>query len=382
MTDDPTRSALRLPGLFKDAIERPGLRMSEIARRAGVSERRISKACGRLKALVAGEHQPPDHVARFGRALGINPDDLAAALAADERVHEDERARKQREWEAWASEPVEATVLYQQVSPWGGPSHTRPQGTTRDETIAIARHLARETGSSVHVPAFRRRMLYVHPDGSEDLGAIGRTTVSESYQQWTGSGFALLTSWKGPQAHREGDTWTGTVPALEVNVRGLPSRHEALEAAAKAGVERNDATFCDLRLAIRSAGFGWIPILGRWRDLETGSVSEEPALVVPAARTAGEPDPKRLRELVIARARFHSQDAVLWSDPSWTTETIYLDPFRVERKPTFHPSDAAEAFSSTGEKRDGFRFEGLFLAPSPAGWSEAMMRSVSGEIWP
>ena len=162
------RDAFRLPSLFKEAIERSSLRLSEIVRRTGCSQRKLSVNCERLRAVLAGTLPRLEHALLFARALGLDVDLVAASHAHDRRIHEELHERERREWEASATEPVTPTVIYEAVvSVVVFVKHPVPAGATRDEAIELARSIALRTGNRVFVPAFRHVSLLITREGEQ-----------------------------------------------------------------------------------------------------------------------------------------------------------------------------------------------------------------------
>lgn len=173
--------------------------------------------------------------------------------------------------------------------------------------------------------------------------------LSRVYAHWLGSGFALLTSWRSDSAPDE-----------------------------------NAANFAQLKRMFAARGFSWVPLWGRWRELDTGEIGREPSLLVPAVKRDRTAAPDELHDLALALGHTYDQQAVLVVSPGGEArlyQTNVSPPHLLNTFSTLSSVRLGSVFSELARKAGrAFAFESFEREPEPKGWAEAMARAAEGEI--
>lgn len=176
---------------------------------------------------------------------------------------------------------------------------------------------------------------------------LTETSLSRVWKFWKERPFAILTAWRSDKT-----------------------------------TEENRRNLHQLKDRLRARGYGYVPLLGRWKDPADpdAPVTEEPSLFVPA-REGGE-GPEGLRALALQLAQEYNQDGIVWADG----EKAYI----IDTKEK--PGEATMTFSqlrtdptfiwSELKRKPGrtFRFEGLYFAAPPKSAVEAMTRQAQGDL--
>jgi hypothetical protein len=138
-----------------------------------------------------------------------------------------------------------------------------------------------------------------------------------------------------------------------------------------------------LKTAIRAAGYGFIPLDGRWIEDQDGKSIEvsELSFLVPS-----DGDIEKLRAAVLRWAKLDPkdpQDAVILSYPGGPVR--FLAPDGTDAWPSasqFVPGKVADIYSRLRNKPGTFVFEGWWFHQAPDSFSEAAGRKASGELTP
>lgn len=150
-----------LSNLFRRRREERGLRPGQLARLLGY--RNVSKGANRLQSFEAGGKARPDLLGNLAEALGIGPEEIQRAIAEDDR-----------DWRAWADEPIRPYVVvrilacvYQQVQ-------LPDDALESEEAEAFAARLARERRMRSWLVLSRRASIQFDEAGRR-LGRVEAT---------------------------------------------------------------------------------------------------------------------------------------------------------------------------------------------------------------
>jgi len=183
---------------------------------------------------------------------------------------------------------------------------------------------------------------------SESRGApLTEASLSRLRQHWLDSGFAIVSVFRGEKSHRE-----------------------------------NMAMHKRLKSAVRSDGYGFIPLTGYWFEThaETGEQSrqEEISLLVPAM---GDVDELRRDALDWGRLSSPPQESIILAEPGGPVR--FLDPvtgkeqFKLSK---FRPGAVGDIYSKLNKRPGTFMFEGWRWTKPPTSQVEATRRKHEGEV--